>query len=98
MRRPTSRQMLIVIAGCCGLALLAIVAAALAGAVTPAIAIVLAVGSASLAGILVLGLWLRRLDAKVQRVSDRLAREAARAAARGGTSTAWPRAGGTRPR
>ncbi|MFO7249926.1 MAG: hypothetical protein DIU60_004140 [Actinomycetes bacterium] len=74
--------MLIVIAGCCGLALLAIVAAALAGAVTPAIAIVLAVGSASLAGILVLGLWLRRLDAKVQRVSDRLAREAARAAAR----------------
>src|SRR5690606_41356839 len=47
-----------------------------------ATAIVLAVGSASLAGILVLGLWRRGLDAKVQRVSDRLAREAARAAAR----------------
>ena len=72
--------MLIVIAGCCGIALLAIVAAALVGAVTPAIAVVLAVGSASLGGILVLGLWIRRLDAKVQRVSDRLAREAARPA------------------
>lgn len=78
MRRPTTRQLLIVIAGCGGIALLAIVAAVLSGAVTPAIAVVLAVGSASLCGIVVLGLWIRRLDGKVQRVAQRLAREAAR--------------------
>ena len=80
MRRPTPRQLLIVIAGCCGIALLAIVAAVLLGVVTPATAVVLAVGSASLCGIVVLGLWIRRLDGKVQRVAQRLAREAARPA------------------
>ncbi len=80
MRMPTSRQLMMVIAACGGVALLAIVAAALLGVVTPEIAVVLALGGGTLAGVLVLGLWVRRLDGKVQRLSERLARQAARPA------------------
>ncbi|MEV5413232.1 hypothetical protein AB0K60_30920 [Thermopolyspora sp. NPDC052614] len=80
MRMPTSRQLMMVIAACGGVALLAIVVAALLGVVTPEIAIVLALGGGTLVGILVIGLWVRRLDGKVQRLSERLARQAARPA------------------
>lgn len=80
MRMPTSRQLMMVIAACGGVALLAIVAATLLGVVTAEIAVLLALGGGTFGGVLVLGLWLRRLDGKVQRLSERVARQAARPA------------------
>jgi hypothetical protein len=74
MRMPNPRQSLILIAGCGGAVLLAILAGAALGGLPLPDAAGLALTTGCLGGILVLGMWTRRLDGKVQRLDGRVQR------------------------
>lgn len=74
MRMPKSRQSLVVIA-CCGVAVLfAIIVATASGALTVPEAAELALTATALGGILVLGVWIRRLSGKVRRLDAKVRR------------------------
>jgi hypothetical protein len=74
MRMPGFRQSLIVTSCGGAVVLLAIVAAALTGALTAPEAAILALVTGCLGAIAVVAVWLRRLDGKVQRLDAKVRR------------------------